>query len=113
MKLTRPDESDGGMKEVEYLLPLDSREYEIDLEQEIRRTLVDLIRGSEPSTVLGVLLASGKGLAVEEIARQLGSSTGLVAWNVEKLEDEDLCVRIRTEHGQEVRLYAPFTEDND
>lgn len=101
------------MEEVEYLLPLDSRDYEIDLDREMRRTLVDLIRGSDPSTVLGVLLASDGGLTIVEIAERLERPTSLVAWNVEKLEDEDLCVRIRAHNERRVRLFAPFTEHND
>jgi DNA-directed RNA polymerase specialized sigma24 family protein len=113
MRLTQPSESEGEMEDAEYLLPLDSREYEIDLRHEMRRTLVEQIRGNDPSTVLGVLLASKDGLTVEEIAERLDRPTGLVVWNVEKLEDDDLCVRIPAEHRRKVRLFAPFTEQND
>ena len=101
------------MDETEYLLPLDSREYEIDLEREMRRTMVELIRGQDPSTILGVLLKSRGGLTVEEISTLLDRPTGVVVWNVEKLEDDDLCVRVEAEHRRKVRLFAPFTELND
>lgn len=101
------------MDEIEYLLPLDSRDYEIDLDREMRRTFVELIRGNDPSTVLGCLLASKGGLTIEELAERLDRPTGSVAWNVEKLEDDDLCLRIRSDNKRTVRLFAPYTQDND
>jgi len=101
------------VKEAEYLLPLDSRDYEIDLDREMRRTLVELIRGTTPSTVLGALLASDGGLTIEEISERLNRPPGSIVWNVEKLEDDDLCVRIPANETRKVRLFAPFTECND
>jgi hypothetical protein len=101
------------MKDAEYVLPLDSREFEIDLGREMRRTVVDLIRGDEPTTILGVLLASEGELTITDIASRLQRPIGLVACNVEKLEDEDLCVRIAAGDARMVRLFAPFTNHND
>ncbi len=101
------------MKDVEYLLPLDSRDYDVDLGREARRTLVELIRGGEPTTILGLLLEFRDGLTVEEIAARLERPTGLVLWNVERLEEDDLCVRIESDERRIVRLFAPFTDRND
>lgn len=102
------------METVDYLLPLSSKEYELDLEHELRRTVVDQIREAEPTTILGVLLISKSGLSVGEIADRLGRPAGLVGWSVEKLEEDGLCVRIRDDDGSStVRLFAPFSVRND
>lgn len=95
------------------LPPLDSSALEFDVTHELRRTMVDLIRNDEPTTILGLLLANPNGIGIEEIAKGLALAEGLVAWNIDKLEREDLCVRVET--GSLVRVFplAPYTRRNE
>ncbi len=76
------------------LPPLDSEALAFDVDQELRRTVVDLLRRSEPTTITGVLIANPGGVTVHSIARELNAPVGLVGWNVEKLERERLCARV-------------------
>jgi hypothetical protein len=95
------------------LPPLDSRTLAFDISRETRRTVVDLIRGGEPTTILGVLLANTKeGVTVEAIAEHLDDPVGLVNWNVEKLEKDDLCVRVEMEGHVKVLPLAVYTDRN-
>jgi hypothetical protein len=94
------------------LPPLDSRALAVDVNDEVRRTLVDLMRDDPPSTILGVIVAHPGGVAVEEIAERLEQSFGLVDWSVEKLEDDDLCVRIAEGGVRKVLPFAAYTERN-
>jgi hypothetical protein len=98
---------------VDELPPLDSRALSFDIEREARRTLVDIMRGSEPTTILGVLLAnSEEGATVESIAELLDEPVGLVGWNVEKIEREGLCVRMSIDGVTKVLPLAAYTERN-
>jgi hypothetical protein len=96
------------------LPPLDSRALYFDISHETRRTIVDLIRGNEPTTVLGVLLAHNEdGVTVEGLAKQLERSVGQISWYVEKLETENLCVRSEMEGRIKVLPLAAYTERNE
>jgi len=95
-----------------YLPPPDSRSTSFDVDREVRRTLVDLIRENKPTTIMGVLLAHRGGITVEEIADKLGEPVGLIGWNVEKLEDEYLCIRVAMEGTRKVIPTASYIESN-
>jgi hypothetical protein len=96
------------------LPPLDSRALDFDTCHELRRTVVDLIRGSEPSTIIGILIRHvNDGVTVEDLARRLDRAPGLIAWNIERLEDEDLCVRTEIDGQIRVLPFAPYTERNE
>ena len=94
------------------LPPLDSRSTGFDVNREVRRTLVDLIRGEEPTTIMGVLLARPDGVTVDEIADVLDEPAALVGWNVEKLHREDLCVRVTLDGIKKVIPAAFHTTRN-
>jgi hypothetical protein len=99
---------------IDELPPLDSRALAFDIGRETRRTVVDLIRGGQPTTILGVLLAtSEEGITVEAIAERLGNPVGLIDWNVEKLEREDLCVRVAMDETIRVLPLAAYTTRNE
>jgi hypothetical protein len=103
-----------GMGHVDTLPPLDSEALAFDVSRETRRTVVDLIRESKPTTILGVLLANREqGVTVEAIAKDLEDSIGLVSWNVKKLELEDLCVRVEIDGDIRVLPVASYTERNE
>ncbi len=94
-------------------LPLDSRDYEFDIEREMRLTVVDQIRGNEPRTVMGALLANPEGMAAASLAKAIDKSEGVVGWHVEKLAEEDLVVVISADGIMKARAFAAFTKDND
>jgi hypothetical protein len=96
-----------------YLPPLDSRSTSFDVNREIRRTVVDLIRGDPPTTILGVLIAHSDGVTVEEIADKLDEPVGLIDWNVGKLRKEDLCVRVTLNGVKKVIPAAFYTKRNE
>jgi hypothetical protein len=99
---------------IQELPPLDSRSIEFDVGREARRTLVDLIRGDPPTTILGVLLRHREdGVTIEAIAEALDEPVGLIGWNVEKLEKEDLCVRVAMEGTRKVVPIAAYTARNE
>ncbi len=101
------------VRSVDELPPLDSRALSFDIEREARRTLVDIMRGAEPTTILGVLLAnSEEGATVESIAERLSEPVGLIGWNVEKIEKEGLCVRMSIDGVSKVLPLAAYTERN-
>jgi hypothetical protein len=79
---------------VDDLPPLDSRALSFDVNHELRRTIVDLMRKRKPTTITGVLMENPNGVTVHRIASRLNVPVGLVAWNIEKLERERLCARI-------------------
>jgi hypothetical protein len=96
------------------LPPLDSRALYFDISHEMRRTVVDLIRGSKPTTVLGVLLShTDDGVTVEGLAKQLERPVGQISWHVKKLETENLCVRSKMEGHIKVLPLAAYTERNE
>ena len=98
---------------MEDLPPLDSRALSLDIARETRRTVVDIMRGAEPTTILGVLLANQKeGATVESIAEKIGEAIGLVNWHIDKLEQEGLCVRVSTKGIIKVLPLAAYTERN-
>jgi hypothetical protein len=98
--------------QVEELPPLDTRSLEFDVGREARRALVDLIRGERPTTIIGMLLEHRDGITVDAIAQTLQQPVGLIAWNVEKLEDEDLCVRVSMDGVRKVVPIAAYTARN-
>jgi hypothetical protein len=95
-----------------YLPPLDSRATSFDVDREVRRTLVDIIRENEPTTIMGVLLAHRDGITIEELADKLDEPVGLIYWNVGKLEDEYLCIRMAMEGTRKVVPIASYIESN-
>lgn len=103
------------MQSVDELPPLDPRVFNFDIARETRRTIVDMMRGRKPTTILGMLLANpNKGVTLESMAERLQNPIGLVNWNVEKLEAEDLCVRVEMKKGGvRVLPLAPYTERNE
>lgn len=107
--------SDGiAVQHREDLPPLDSRALDFDVCHEVRRTVVDLIRRSEPSTITGILIEHvDDGVTIEDLARRLDRAPGLIAWNVERLEDEDLCVRTKIDDEIRVLPFAPYTVRNE
>jgi hypothetical protein len=94
------------------LPPLDSRTLDFNVEREIRRTLVDFIRGDRPTTILGLLIAQPEGVSVAHLAEQLDEPMGLVNWSVERLEDEDLCMRVVIDGVASAVPLAGYTERN-
>lgn len=96
-----------------YLPPLDSRSTSFDVNREIRRAVVDLIRGDPPTTILGMLITHREGITVEEIADKLDEPVGLIDWNVRKLRKEDLCVRVTMGGIKKVIPAAFYTERNE
>lgn len=101
------------MNMLDTLPPLDSRALSFDVDRETRRTVVDLVRGDRPTTILGVLLAHSDGLTMAEIADLLEKPIGIVGWQVEKLEHEDLCVRVAEDRLTKVLAFAAYTEHNE
>lgn len=94
-------------------MPLDSRELEFDINHEIRRTIVDRIRGVEPTNVLGVLLDNPEGMTAESIAEATGKPEGLIGWQVEKLAEEDLAVVASLDGVTKALPFARYTKKND
>lgn len=95
------------------LPPLDTRALELDICHETRRTIVDLMRGNEPTTIIGVLVANRDGLTTREIAERLDRPVGEVSWKIEKLEGEDLCAQILSDTAMKVIPFAAYTERNE
>jgi hypothetical protein len=102
------------MQRSDDLPPLDSRALDFDVCHEVRRTVVDLIRRSDPSTITGILIEHlNDGVTIEDLARRLDLAPGLIAWNIERLEDEELCVRTEIDGEVKVLPFAPYTERNE
>jgi hypothetical protein len=93
----------------------DARELLPDVCREMRRAVVDMIREDEPSSVLGLLIASRErqALTVEAIAGLLCKSVTEVEWTIEMLEDEDLCVRLREDGVDFVSAFAAYSDRNE
>lgn len=91
---------------------LDSRTLRVDVGRETRRAIVDLIRGVQPTTVLGVLLANAGGVTTDVIARQLDRPVGEVAWRINKLEGDDLCTRVAVDGVTMALPFAAYTDRN-
>lgn len=103
------------MQSVDALPPLDSKALNFDIARETRRTIVDMMRGEKPTTILGMLLANPrKGVTLEFMAERLKNPIGQVNWNVEKLEAEELCVRVGMKNGNiKILPIAPYTARNE
>jgi len=99
--------------EIRSLPPLDTKALEFNVAHEVRLTLVDLMRGAAPSTVLGLLLANSDGIEVSEIAARLGVDETHVHWNINKLEDDDLCVRVEVKGSTVAVPLAAYTSRNE
>ena len=97
----------------EQWVPLGSRDLEFDIYSEMRHAVVDVIRGSKPSSVLGIIMAhAGDTVTLDEIASQLGSALGEVAWTIERLEEEDLCERLTGDGPTRVAAFAAYSARN-
>lgn len=97
----------------EQWVPLSSRDLDFDIYSELRHAVVDLIRGDEPTSVLGVLMAHrGEAIELQQIADQLDSPVGEVEWTVEKLEEEDLCERLTNDGPTRVVAFAAYSARN-
>ncbi len=101
------------MRSIEELPPPDSRSTTFDINRELRRTVVDIIRGAEPTTIMGILLAHREGVTLKEIADTLDQPVGLVGWNVEKLENDYLCIRVAMEGVRKVIPIASYIDRNE
>lgn len=101
------------MVNVELFPPLDTQTLAFDVNREMRRTLVDLIRGRAPTTIMGVLLSEPEGVTTEAIADRLGANIGVIHLNVEKLESEDLCVRVALDGLKKVVPLAGYSDRNE
>ncbi len=96
-------------------LPVDREPVSLapDVCTETRRALVDMIRGDEASTVLGVLLESREPVSLEAIAGRLDRPVEEVSWTIEMLEAEELCSRVTRDDGLvKVFAFAPYTAAN-
>jgi hypothetical protein len=98
---------------VDELPPLDSNALAFDVNQELRRTVVDLLRRAEPTTITGVLIANPAGMTVHRIARKLNAPVGLVGWNLEKLERERLCARVVGRGATRIVPLGGYTPANE
>jgi len=96
------------------LLPLDSRALEFDVNHEIRRTVVELLRQAEPTTILGVVLANPEGVEIRDLAETLDIPVAVAGWRVEHLEDEDLVIGCKEDDGAvNILPLAAYTEKNE
>jgi hypothetical protein len=99
--------------EIGCLPPLDTSALEFDVDHEIRLTLVDLMRGAAPNTVLGLVLANSDGIGISEIATCLDVDEALVSWSIDKLADDDLCVRVEIDGSTVAVPLAAYTSRNE
>jgi hypothetical protein len=92
---------------------VDSRTAVPDICRETRRTVIDIIRGDRPTTVLGYLVANrDRQLDLEEIAQALGKPKDEVNWTTEVLEQDELCVRFVDGKSTVVMALAPYSPRN-
>jgi hypothetical protein len=96
------------------LLPFDSRALEFDVKHEIRRTVVELLRQAEPTTILGVVLANPDGVEIRDLADTLDIPVAVAGWRVEHLEDEELVIGCKEDDGAvNILPFAPYTAKNE
>jgi hypothetical protein len=92
---------------------VDSRAAIPDICREARRAVIDIIRGDEPTTVLGYLIANrDRQLGLNEIAKALGKPVDEVDWTTEMLEQDELCVRFADGKSTQVMALAPYSPRN-
>ncbi len=99
--------------EISSLPPLDTSALGFDVDREIRRTLVDLMRGDAPTTILGLLFANPDGIGVDELVTRLGLPISHVNWGIDRLEEEDLCVRVEVGGSMLAVPLAAYTSRNE
>ncbi len=90
----------------------DSRDLIPDVCRETRYAAVDIIRGAEPTTVLGLIMSRDEPLTLGAIAGLLCRSIEEVEWTVEMLEQEDLAIRVSRNGLTKVRAFAAFSARN-
>jgi predicted ArsR family transcriptional regulator len=79
---------------------------------EVRGVAVDNIRGTAPTTVLGLIMSNPGGLTISALARRLHVSREAVLDTVAVLESEDLCERVRRGKRTAVMPFAAFSTRN-
>lgn len=87
----------------------DSRELIPDIDKELHRTIVDKIRGDEPSTALGVLMDRGK-VTMEAVTGLVGSNCEQVQWVLEELMEADLALSIAENGLTKYIAWAPAAQ---
>jgi hypothetical protein len=97
----------------EDLAPFDTGALAMDVCHETRRAIVDLIRGDEPTTILGLLLRHTDGITLQAIADGLRRPVGEIGWRVSKLEEEELCMQVVRGGITRVLPFAPYTARNE
>ena len=83
-----------------------------DVCRELRRAVVDVIRGNSPSSVIGLLMERREPLTVEAVAGLLGRPIGEIEWTIEMLEEDDLCARISQRGLTKIRAFAAYIDRN-
>lgn len=91
---------------------LDVRNQLPSIGSELRRTVVDLIRGDEPTTVLGLLITQDEPLTVEAIAGLTCKEVGETELTVAMLEEEDLCAHVSQNGLRKVKAFAYHSARN-
>ena len=80
---------------------------------DMRRAVVDVFRGNEPSTVIGYLLVNPEPSTIYDIAGKTGLSVDKVQFSVADTEAEDLAVTIRQNGLDKVARFAAFSSRNE
>jgi hypothetical protein len=93
-------------------IPMGSQDMQFDMYTEMRRAAVDLIRGNQPTNLLGILMVTHEPIPVAEIAARLQKPVGQVEWIIEQLEEEDLCERMTRDGITRVFGFAAFSARN-
>ncbi len=107
-----PDGTIDTRMDSERWIPMGSKDMEFDMYAEMRRATVDLIRGSEPSNLLGILMITREPIPIKEVAERLEKPVGQVEWIIEQLEEEDLCERLIKDGVTKVFGFAAFSPRN-
>lgn len=88
---------------------------------EVRRTIADLVRGNEPTTILGILIkqpqaeesVGQKPIVMEELAQKAGRTVAATEAIVDYLMEEELAVTIDEDGIEQVIGCALYTPKND
>jgi predicted transcriptional regulator len=83
-----------------------------EINQEIRRTVVDVIRREAPTTVLGLLMQN-EPLTIGALTGLLGKDYHEVEWTVAMLREEGLCLASPEEGIVKYKAVALYTEPNE